>query len=463
MKTKLFLLILCVCHFHLTAQKSFESHTKKDGLTSSEVTVTLVDSKGVVWIGTSNGLTAYSGSKWYALKNIEDSKSGKPKTIGRVNVLFEDSKRNIWVGSSEGLFIYNSKYWTSFVKEDDDKFIPKFFMEDRQGRLWITSEYLQVVNASAQMNFSLSNGMLHMYSGDRWVDFNDIIGGTSAIIPGYTTDYFTRLFQDSKGNIWLSSMEGAFEFDGVNWKTYKEKELKSEKVLFVLEDKDGNIWAAMDNGVARQGTDGWKHYNKKDGLSGNRIVKLQQDNKIRIWAFAYNNLKFAGLGLFKEGKWQSFTKNDFKLKDEVESLTMNGEDVIAFAKGGVAVFKSNGWYKYGKKDGLIDKEYSMIKKDRHGIWLAGENAFYQFNEGSWEQLLKADGKWDVNVIFVENKESIWLGTGRDGIYHYSENKMEHFTEDSGLADDRILDIFKDKNEAVWIVSKLGVTLVHKDK
>ncbi len=461
MKTKLILLFLYICHFPLIAQENFESYTKKDGLTSSEITVTLADSRGVVWIGTSNGLAAFSGSKWYALKSIEDKKTGNPKAIGRVNTLFEDSKKNIWIASSKGLFLYNGKYWTSFVKEDDDKFIPKYFMEDRQGRIWITSEYLQVVNASAQMNFSISNGMLQMFRDDRWVNFDDIIGGTSTIIPGYSADYFTGLFQDRKGNIWLGSMEGAFEFNGTTWKTYKEEELKSEKILFILEDRTGSIWAAMDNGVARKEKDEWKHYNKKDGLSGNRIVQLLQDNENRIWAFAYNNLKFAGLDLFEEGKWQSFTKNDFKLKDEVESLTINGKDVIAFTKGGVAVFNRKGWYKYGKKDGLTDKAFSMIQKDRYGIWLAGEHAFYHLEEGKWEQLFKAERKWDVHVIIVENHKSIWLGTERDGVYHYSENRMEHFTEDTGLADDRILDIFKDKNGQIWIVSKSGVTRVLK--
>lgn len=459
MKAKLILLFFCACNFLLEGQEHFQSYTKKDGLTSSEVTVTLVDSKGVVWIGTSNGLTAYSGSKWYTLRSIDDNETGKPKVIGTVNVLFEDSKRNIWVGSTEGLFHFDGKHWTSFVKDDDDSFIPKKFMEDRQGKLWITSEYILTVNASVQMNFSISNGMLQMFNGERWIDFNDIIGGTSAFTSGYSSDYFTGLFQDTKGNIWVSSMEGVFEFDGLSWKTYKKEALESEKILYVLEGEDGSIWAAMDNGVARQETKGWVTYNKKDGLCGGRISKLQLDNTNRIWAFAYTNLRFAGLSMFEEGSWKSYTKNDIKLKGEVESLTINDEDLIAFTKGGVAVFNAKGWHKYSKKDGLIDKEYSMIQKNRYGIWLAGESTFYQLKQERWEQLFKPDDKWDVNVIFVESQESIWIGTERDGIYRFTNKKWEHFTSESGLADDRILDIFKDKKGVVWIVSKSGITRV----
>lgn len=462
MKTRLILVLLCACYFPLVAQVNFDPYTKKDGLTSSEVTVTLVDSRGIVWIGTSNGLSVYNKAKWHAVKNIEEKQSGKPKLIGRVNVLFEDSKRNIWVGSSEGLFLFNSKYWTAFAKDHEDEFVPKKFMEDRLGRIWITYEYMQVVNATIQMNFALTNGMLHMFDGERWYNFDDIIGGSTAYIQGYSIDYFTSLFQDTKGNIWVSSTEGAFEFDGLNWNLYKKDELKSEKVLSAIEDKEGGIWLALDNGIAQEESDAWKIYNKKDGLAGNRVYKLQRDNSNRIWAFAGNNLNYAGLSFFKDGQWNSYTKNDYKIKDDILSLTINGEDVIAFAETGLAIFSDNEWHKYNKKDGLDEKQFSMIQKNHYGIWLAGESNFYQFKSGQWVSLFNIETRSSVNVIYVENSDNIWLGTERDGIYHYSENKLEHYTIDSGLPDNRILDIFKDKDDEVWVIGKSGVARVLRD-
>lgn len=462
MITRLILPIFCACCFSLGAQIRFEPYTKKDGLTSSEVTVTLIDSRGVVWIGTSNGLTAFSGSTWYAIKSVEDSESGKPKVFGSIEVLFEDSKRNLWVGSSTGLFLFDGKSWTSFIKDDGDYYLPKHFMEDRQGRVWIEYEYIQVIDATVQMNFKMTNGMLHMYNSGRWINFDDIIGGSSMIVPGYPTAYFSSLFQDRVGNVWVGSQEGAFKFDGRRWSTYDEDVLKSEKVMFLLEDRQGSIWAAMDNGIARQKDDGWLYYKKKDGLNGSNIYKLEEDNQGRIWAFARANLKFSGLGMFDGDKWYPYTRKSFHLKNTIESLTMNQDEVIAFAKDGLAVFKNNAWYKYGKKDGLVDKQFSMIKKDRYGIWVAGETGFYKLNKDHWEQLFKPDDKWSVNVIFVENRERIWLGTERDGVYQFSENKWEHFTEEAGLADERIIDIFKDKKGVVWIVSRTGVTRAHMD-
>ena len=463
MISRLILMFCCACYFPLEAQERFESHTKKDGLTSSEVTVTLLDSKGVVWIGTTNGLTAYSGSTWYAIKNVTDNESGKPKAFGSIKVLFEDSKRNLWVGSSKGLFLFDGKSWTSFKKEEDEShFSPKLFMEDRQGRIWIEYEYIQHINATAQLNYMLTNGMLHMYNAGRWINFNGIIGGTSVIDPGYPSDYFSSLFQDRTGNVWVGTQEGAFMFDGKVWNTYKEEELKSEKVMCILNNRRGDIWVATDYGISLYIENKWLNYKKKHGLNGNNIYHLVEDNQERIWAFVRTNQKFAGLAMFEKEIWHPYSKNDIKLKGTIESLTIKQDEVIAFAKDGLAVFRDNTWYKYGKKDGLTDKAYLMISKNRFGIWLVGETALYKLQGDKWELLYQNNDKWDVNVMFVENRERIWLGTEKNGVYLFSENNWKHYTENSGLADDRITDIFKDKKGRVWIVSKSGVTRVLND-
>jgi ligand-binding sensor domain-containing protein len=67
------------------------------------------------------------------------------------------------------------------------------------------------------------------------------------------------------------------------------------------------------------------------------------------------------------------------------------------------------------------------------------------------------------VVFIESRERIWLGTEKDGVFRYNNNKWDHFTEESGLADNRILDIFKDKKGIVWITTKSGIRRMYMDK
>lgn len=460
MINQIILLFFCTCCIPLLSQEHLESYTKNDGLTSSSVTTALVDSRGVVWIGTFNGIAAYSAPKWFAIKSITDSESGKTMEIGPIEKLFEDSKKNIWVASQTGLFLFDGQNWTSFNNDDD--FIPVFFLEDRLGRIWIEYQYNQSIDASAQMSFDISNGMLHMYNDGRWINFDDVVGGSVVIESKYATEYFSSLLQDTKGNIWVGTLEGAFKFDGKDWDTFDEEVLKSDKVQFLLEDRNGDVWVALDNGVAHQRADGWDLFHKKDGLCKNNNYRLMEDNQSRIWAFARTDFKFAGLSVFEEGQWHKFTKKDYKLNSPIESLIMDEDKVIAFAKDGLAVFTGNTWQRYGKTDGLDEKEYLLIRKNRFGIWLAGESGFYHFKDDKWVQLHPSSEKWDVNVIFVENKDRIWLGTEKDGVYRYDNEKWTHFTEQSGLADNRVLDIFKDKKGTVWITGKTGVTHVLKE-
>ncbi len=463
MRISLILLLCCACIFPATAQERLIAYNKKSGLTSSEITVTLVDSRGVVWFGTSNGLSAFSGQKWYPVKNIQVEEPGKAVAIGKVKIIFEDSKRRLWVGSSTGLFIYKNNYWSYFETDEDDDFRPARIMEDRQGRIWIASEYLQLINASVQLSLTLTNGMLQLYTGERWIDFNDQIGGTVAVTSGYPTEYFTALFQDCEGDVWAGSLEGAFEFDGKHWKEYKEDELKSEKVQFMMEDMNGEIWVALDNGVARQDKEAWITYKKKDGLPGSRVYRLQHDNKNRIWAFTANNLNFAGLSMFEGGKWHAFTGKDYKMKATVQVLSTYEDGVMAFSQDGVAAYDGKAWYRFGKKDGLDEHRFTAFKKGPYGqFWLAGEHGFYRFGGSKWERLLEQSERWRVSVIFVEAPGRVWVGTERSGAYRHSNGQWKHFTTDSGLADNRVLDIFKDKKGAVWIVSKSGVTQVLKE-
>ena len=71
------LLILLLSH-QTDILGQITNFTKTDGLTSLIITCTYVDSKGIVWIGTNNGLNAYTGSKWYSITSIEDKKTGTP-------------------------------------------------------------------------------------------------------------------------------------------------------------------------------------------------------------------------------------------------------------------------------------------------------------------------------------------------------------------------------------------------
>lgn len=76
-------------------------HTQDNGLSNNAVRAVMRDSRGYVWMGTSNGLNRYDGNEYREIK-IE---GGVPDN-NYISALLEDPKGRIWIGTAEGLCLY---------------------------------------------------------------------------------------------------------------------------------------------------------------------------------------------------------------------------------------------------------------------------------------------------------------------------------------------------------------------
>ena len=105
-----------------------ESFTKKEGLSSNKILSHHVDSLGIIWLGTSKGVCAYTGEEWVQIREIDDRVSGQNKTFGEVEVIWEDKSHNIWVSSKGGLFLFTGTYWINFVNPDEKNLLHRNFI-----------------------------------------------------------------------------------------------------------------------------------------------------------------------------------------------------------------------------------------------------------------------------------------------------------------------------------------------
>ncbi len=453
-------LLLCVFVFSAHSQHHIDTFTKKEGLTSTIITTTLIDSKGIVWLGTDNGLNAFVNSQLHPIKSIEDNQTGKPLPMGRIENIYEDRQRNIWVSADNGLFLFNGEYWTSFVQKEADKaYIVKDFFEDRQGRIWCMQEYFQDFGEFKEFKFNMIGGKLQMYENSRWYNFDDVLAGSSSIDHKSVPKFFTGIFQDQAGNIWFGTMRGIYRFYMKEWTTYKKDELTTEKVFRLLNARNGEKWAATESGVSRFVDGEWINFTKKDGLSGNFVYDLKSDPTGRVWAFSRSEMKFVGLCVFEGGKWRAFDNNILKIKGFVEALIWDGDDVIAFSNDGVALYHDGMWKRFSKKEGLDKENFSLIQKDRYGkIWLAGGSGLYKYNKGKWDAVFSPEKKWTVSFLYVDKGKQLWVGTEKSGLFHIHEDTIVNYTESDGLVDDYIEKIFEDKKGNTWIITRKGISL-----
>ncbi|HOZ52027.1 MAG TPA: two-component regulator propeller domain-containing protein [Chitinophagaceae bacterium] len=90
-------------------------YSKKNGLISNNISATLVDSKGFLWIATENGLQRFNGYEFELYQHIP----GDDLSLINNNVakLFEDKHHNIWIGTLNGvsIFSYKTGKFTSYT------------------------------------------------------------------------------------------------------------------------------------------------------------------------------------------------------------------------------------------------------------------------------------------------------------------------------------------------------------
>src|ERR1700733_10382127 len=90
-----FLLLFPLYAFSQNSRLKF-SHIGTDaGLSQSNVTCILQDSRGFMWFGTRDGLNKYDGYQFTVYKNIE----GDQKSISNsfITSMIEDKKGNLWI------------------------------------------------------------------------------------------------------------------------------------------------------------------------------------------------------------------------------------------------------------------------------------------------------------------------------------------------------------------------------
>lgn len=105
---RLFLTISLICTLGAVAQQpdiTFHHITQKDGLSYNIINSFLKDSRGMLWIGTYNGLNKYDGAHFYTYQSGHEKNTLPSNTV---HDLAEDRKGNIWGATDNGVFCLNA-------------------------------------------------------------------------------------------------------------------------------------------------------------------------------------------------------------------------------------------------------------------------------------------------------------------------------------------------------------------
>lgn len=223
----------------------FSSDKTQDGIQLSDpgVEVLFEDAEGTLWVGSYSGLTAISPDRKRAVQYSADPEN--PATIGgnSVTSIVQTADGIVYVGTSTGLSAFDSrtKSWTRI--NVDRKKAPHF--EDYITALHVGSDGLLWIGTVS--------GILHAYDrkSGSCSSYQLSTTGSQTLFSEHSV---TSIHGDDRGALWIGiTGEGLFRFD-TKKRTYSSfrhdpasiQSLSGDDVTTVFGDVDGMIWIGTD-------------------------------------------------------------------------------------------------------------------------------------------------------------------------------------------------------------------------
>lgn len=409
--------------FNVYSQESdvkFKHLNTNNGLSQSHIISLTQDKKGFMWIGTENGLNKYDGSKFTVyLHDSDDSTTICDNQIWSMHI---DSKNRFWLGTYKGLDLFDFQKNTFVHSKIDDQIFD--ITEDKKGNVWICTD-----------------------KGLGLVDTTGLFATTYQ--QSDRQEMFLRsVYEDSKGNLWLSSLanpNGVLIFDPKQ-KTFtlhpfQKKETGQEKFqpieFRILEDHAGVIWVAARSGLYRFDVDTnalikYSHQeDNKNSIASDITRCLEEDADGNLWIGNTN-----GISVLDKTR-QKFSHYQYDL-DNPAGLTENFITTI---------FRDNAYNLWiGSRNTGINV-----------LFRTGNNFKLYVHEVNNNRSLNNNV---VKAIVKDKKGRLWLGTDGGGLNLLQEDgsfkAYKHDSKDpNSLPTNLILALYEDKQENLWVSTFQG--------
>ncbi|TKB97816.1 ligand-binding sensor domain-containing protein [Pedobacter cryophilus] len=319
-----------------------------------------------------------------------------------------------------------------------------------------------------------------------------------------------NVFQDSKGFIWFSTINGVSKYDGKTFENFTtDNGLSDNEVLKIKEDSKGRIWFLTYNGRLSYYLNGI-FYNPnnnallKKAICHSNFVSFYEDVNHTLWfstnigeivsiknntvTFKYvDNFKYVLSNLFY---FEDVNKNLWSCNDVRFHKIKNTEFSIFKQKyypldvRSIYYSKQTHTLYFMSKEGLIEmkngtqriiikisatvlnKGISSILVENNKLWigLLGNGVkLYDLKNKTFENFLP--DKF-VSSIIRDSYKNIWISTVDNGVYLLSKkaNKFKHYTKLNSLTNESIYSIIKDSKNKIWLGLRNGqINIINKDK
>ncbi|MCU1250188.1 MAG: putative two-component system sensor kinase [Edaphobacter sp.] len=262
------------------------------------------DSRGILWVGTDQGLVSLSSAPRADNEPLEIQPA-----IGATSILttFEDREHNLWVGTdTTGLHILRQQKFRTLSSLSGYPITAITQTVDRTLWMGSKSEGLFRYLRGKTRRFSTKDGLISdvilTVSADRdgslWIGTPDGLNhlhrekiGSYTSADGLPDDFIRSLYADRDGSLWIGTRRGLAHWQSGHFTVLSRANgLPSDLIGAMLRSSSNDLWVGTLDGLARIRDDRVTVFTKAQGLSGDVITCLLEDMKNHtLWVGTRNN------------------------------------------------------------------------------------------------------------------------------------------------------------------------------
>jgi ligand-binding sensor domain-containing protein len=294
-----------------------------------------------------------------------------------------------------------------------------------------------------------------------------VFARVNAQVPYFQSYYLLRkgeavqinkIFQDSKGYLWLATNKGLFRFDGVNHVLVEGS--AADPVTAVAEDKTGKIWVGTHSGkISSLGVDlRLIAFEPPEGTAAAEISDILFDKRGNLWFSTFND----GLYYYTDGRLYRLDDADgmpdifvYDIEEDAEGGVWAGTD------GGAVICRlidrKAQLEVLDYSDGLPDNIIKKIHKDGNNILLATQDEGIVSYHPDSRTITPLMNDWSFGAIndFCVDKLQVWMATSSGPIVlERSISLVSSYPDAPGMSS--VSTIIKDREGNVWLGSRTSL-------
>lgn len=447
-------------------------------ISDNDVTTTLRDRRGVVWVGTANGLSRMDSMEPPRFRRFKHNKSNPGSlSSNRVSTIAEDTTGRLWVGTvGGGLNLYlpateSFSHITAIQPRTDSAGASAIIMSllaDSRGKLWLGTYGGGLIIFDPQTNDvnkheplasgpGISDNRVYAIrearDGTYWIAtfggglnrFDPITGTFTSYknVPhdaaSISSDFVRALHIDRADNLWAGTNDGLNKLDlkpvrfaHIRHDPLDKSSLSDKYVLSILEDSHGALWVGTNKGLDRIERGSVTHYavdHRSARSSSGFVYALHEDRTGVLWLGTFGGgLYRADREIGRLHQFQHDAANPASLRDNRVS------DIAEDHDGTLWVGTVLGLSRFDRSTGIFTN-YSHDPSDDSSL---SNNR--------------------VNTMLVDRKGTLWVGTsnGLNAVNTTTGRSVRYMHGDSALSHGRVNSIYEDAEGIIWVGTDNGL-------